>query len=107
MVVLVSTYDEEDDDSGRIFFEGVFADKDEVLAALPALLAGVEAENAEGESVSYDPTKHELSLEPAADEIEVGTGAAPTEQEEVMIDFGDDAEEPVETDYFLLTFDKH
>jgi hypothetical protein len=111
MIVLVSVFDEEEDEGDvEVSFEGVFANEDECRQALPVLLDGVKVDGDEDEDpVKFDPKKHHVEFEPVDGEIEVSVGAAPTEQRQVVIDFGDDAPdgESVETGFYILQFDLH
>lgn len=107
MYVLVSIV-EEDDDEAPIVFEGAFADKEAATAALPAVVSGVSTNDEEGEPVQFDASKHEIELE-ACDEIEVAFGETPSEQLEVLVNFGEDSddEDVVATGYYLLGFGGH
>lgn len=103
MYVLVSIVD--DDDEAPIVFEGAFADKETATAALPAVVSGVSINDEEGEPVQFDASKHEVELE-TCDEIEVAFGETPSEQLEVVVNFGEDSEDEdaVATGYYLLGF---
>jgi len=107
MYVLVSIV-EEDEDEAPIVFEGAFADKDAATAALPTVLRGVSVNNEDGDPVQFESGKHEVELE-ACDEIEVAFGETPSEQLEVLVNFGEDSEDedPVATGYYLLGFGAH
>jgi len=107
MLVLVSVVDDDDDDAA-VAFEGVFADKDGAMAGLPAVLSGVSVNNEDGEPVQFEASKHEILLEPC-DEIEAAFGEAPTEQLEVVVNFGEDSEDEdsVGTGYYLLSYGAH
>jgi len=58
--------------------------------------------------VQFESGKHEVELE-ACDEIEVAFGETPSEQLEVLVNFGEDSEDedPVATGYYLLGFGAH
>jgi hypothetical protein len=102
MYVLVSI-DEHDD---VVEFAGAFSDKDAAVAALPKVVSGVSVNNEEGDPVKFDENKHEIELE-SCDELELAFGDTPTEQLEVIVDFGDDSGEEdsaVSAGYYLIGF---
>jgi len=107
MLVLVSVV-EDDDDDAPIIFEGVYADKDVALAGLPAVLRGVSVNDEENNPVQFEAAKHTIELEPC-DEIEAAFGETPTEQFEVLVNFGEDSEDEdsVATGYYLLSYGAH
>jgi hypothetical protein len=107
MYVLVSIV-EEDEDEAPIVFEGAFADKEAATAALPAAVSGVSINDEDGEPVQFDASKHEIELE-ACDEFELAFGETPTEQLEVLVNFGEDSEDEdaVATGYYLIGFGAH